>query len=356
MNNVLTSTPRPDDTEFTIYKKHCQAHTMDVLEEALQQTPVYAANSERQMPIWGPCDDPVAAIYATVTWNSKTSQVGSSNAPSPATNRIEPILRFPMRIRSRRILSRQDWIDMESSVESTVLDPLATPSRFLLEVHYDREPAVTRLTSTQRCLLACLIRSATLPGETLLHHLTSVDLVSLWDDNAGTLVATKLAEKSKVGMATIGIVQAMDWSSIMRDMISVEEAEAIVHSVLQGNISAGFPSSPEDMFLSRDDICHPFAKAAPFGRLLSVLFAHMARLRAMSSMILVAERLRACAQTRVLQTHWGLAARHVRAQVPWRTRALLSFVGTLRPSLPRVPANGLARSSLPRCDGQHHWR
>ncbi len=292
MNTALISTPKPDDSDFELYRKHCQAHAMDLLEDAWSQDNKsirnrYTSNDyyeyrEHQHititrpPVWGPVDDPVNSVYATTTWNGATNTQGV----------VEPLLTLPLRIRSSRPVSKRDWIEMEESVERTILDPLA-PSRFVVQVYYDRDTSVASLAANQRCVLAALIRSATLPGETLLGHLTDVELVDLWDDDAGTVVALKMASKSKVGKATQQIVQAMDWSSIMEDMITVREAEEIVHAVMRGELEAGFPSSPEEAFLDDNDICKPFCKAAPYGRLLSLLFAQLAKLRALSSMSLV---------------------------------------------------------------------
>jgi len=294
MNTALISTPKPGDSEFDLYRKHCQAYAMDLLEDAwnndgnksqrfndtdimdyyeYQQRRSHAPHSQ---PVWGPIDDPVASAYATTTWSGKATSEGVD----------EPLMTFPVRIQSARPVSKRDWMNMEEGVERAILDPLS-PCRFVVQVYYDRDTSVARLAANQRCVLAALIRSATLPGETLLSHLTDTELVELWDDDAGTIVATKLANKSRCGSATTKIVQAMDWSSIMEDLISLREAQEIVHSVMRGELVSGFPTSPEECFLDADDVCRPFPKAAPFGRLLSLLFARMANLRALSSMSLV---------------------------------------------------------------------
>jgi Rab3 GTPase-activating protein catalytic subunit len=262
------------DDEFLFYKKQCQFHAQELLEEAW-------GCKDRKMPLWGPSDDPVASVYATTTWNGKISP--SQTAENDAV--VEPLLTFPLRIRSRRELSKQDWSDMEESVEMTILDP-TTPSRFCVQTYYDRETNVSTLAANQRCVLAALIRASTLPNETLLHHLTDVNLISLWDDASGRQVARKIAERSGVGNGTKAIVDAMDWSTAAEELISIREAEYVVHSVMNGSLTAGFPSSPEDSF-NEHDLLSPFRKSAPWGRLVSVLFAHMARLRALPSVALV---------------------------------------------------------------------
>lgn len=257
--------------ELDLYRKSCRQHVLQVLQEAWGE-------KGTKTPLWGPLDDPVASVYATTTWHGKSNDDDDDGV-------VEPLMKFPLRIRSRRELSHRDWIDLEESVERTILNPLE-PSNFCIQVYYDRETSVATLAANQRCILAALIRASTLPGETLLHHLTDESLVSRWDDKAGTIVANKLCDRNSVGEKTRQIVNAMDWSSIIEDMIETWQADEILHQVMDGGLTLGFPSSPEEAF-SEKDVFSPFRKSAPYGRLLSVLFGHMAKLRALSSMALV---------------------------------------------------------------------
>ncbi|KAG7347273.1 Rab3 GTPase-activating protein catalytic subunit [Nitzschia inconspicua] len=266
------------DDEFAFYRKQCQHYAQELLEEAW-------GCKDRKMPLWGPSDDPVASVYATITWNGKTNDDNNITSAQNGSV-ISPLLTFPLRIRSQRELSPQDWAEMEQSVENTILDPTA-PSRFCVQAYYDRETNVATLAASQRCVLAALIRASTLPNETLLHHLTDVNLMSLWDDTSGRQVARKIAERSRVGIGTKTIVDAMDWATAVEELISTREAEYVVHAVMNGQLTAGFPNSPEECFNEEHDLLSPFRKSAPCGRLLSVLFAHMARLRALSSVALV---------------------------------------------------------------------
>ena len=271
---------------FKFYKKQCQEYVQDVYEEAW-------GCKDRRVPLWGSIDDPVKSVYATTTWNGKVSPpVSNGNDDEDGTQQgatkgsvVEPLLTFPLRIRSRRELSKRDWAEMEESVEKTILDP-ANPSRFCVQAYYDRETSVNTLAANQRCVLAALVRAATLPNETALHHLTDVNLVARWDDPAGRKVAGKIAERSNVGIGTRKIIDAMDWSNAIEEIISVREAEYVVHAVMNGSLTAGIPSSPEEYF-DENDFLSPFRKSAPWGRLLSVLFAHMARLRSLPSIALV---------------------------------------------------------------------
>jgi len=271
---------------FKFYKKQCQEYVQDVYEEAW-------GCKDRRVPLWGSIDDPVKSVYATTTWNGKASPSLSDNSGDDSNGQqgdmkgsvVEPLLTFPLRIRSRRELSKRDWAEMEESVERTILDP-GNPSRFCVQAYYDRETSISTLAANQRCVLAAFVRAATLPNETVLHHLTDVNLVSMWDDPAGRRVAGKIAERSHVGIGTRKIIDAMDWKNAVEEIISVREAEYVVHAVMNGSLTAGIPSSPEECF-NENGILSPFRKSAPWGRLLSVLFAHMARLRSLPSMALV---------------------------------------------------------------------
>ncbi len=270
---------------FKFYKKQCQEYVQDVYEEAW-------GCKDRRVPLWGSTDDPVKSVYATITWSGKvsppvSSDIQENNGQQGDTKEsvVEPLLTFPLRIRSRRELSKRDWAEMEESVERTILDP-GNPSRFVVQAYYDRETSVSTLAANQRCVLAAFVRAATLPNETVLHHLTDVNLVGRWDDPAGRKVAGKIAERSHVGIGTRKIIDAMDWSNAIEEIISVREAEYVVHAVMNGSLTAGIPSSPEDQF-NEDSFLSPFRKSAPWGRLLSVLFAHMARLQSLPSMALV---------------------------------------------------------------------
>ena len=142
------------------------------------------------------------------------------------------------------------------------------------------------MAASQRCVLAAFIRATTLPNETVLHHLTDAGLVRRWDDASGRRVSLKIAERTRIGNGTKKIIEAMDWSTAIEGLISVREAEYVVHAVMNGNLTAGIPNSP-DRYRNEYDVLSPFHKSAPWGRLLSVLFAHMARLRSIPSMALV---------------------------------------------------------------------
>ena len=253
------------------YRRQCRRYAEKLLGLASGATAIE--------PRWGPLDDPIASVHVTVTWNGRTSEDGV----------LEPLISLPFVVRSRHKMSRRDWVDMEDSVERTLLDPF-DPTLFVVQTHYDKDTSVTPLAASQRCILAALIRTATLPPEILMQHLTNEAVMDGWSSEVGEQAAKELMNVANVHPRTKQLVEAMDWTSISDDMIESWEAEQMVENVFDGTLVLGFPSPPEESFVSPDDNRGPFApfpKAAPPGRLLSLLFLNMSRLHAPSSMALV---------------------------------------------------------------------
>eukprot|EP00977_Amphora_coffeiformis_P017636 scaffold5833_cov165-Amphora_coffeaeformis.AAC.10 len=261
------------DDAAKAYRKACQRYALQIMEEA--------ADSSDNDPLWGPVQDPLASIHATVTWNATRPE---------KDNDLQPLLTLPLKIRSRHAMSRVDWIETEESIEHSILDPYR-PSVFVVQVHGDSECAAATLTATQRCILAALIRTATLPAETMLNHLLDQQIIDGWDTKAGNEIAYQLAERIQAQPGTRALVTAMDWEDAADDMVGVEEAEEIVQRVLDSEIAHGYPERPEGdcgpIGPEVDDLFKPFPKAAPFGRLVSNLCVHMASARSPSSMVLV---------------------------------------------------------------------
>jgi hypothetical protein len=54
-------------------------------------------HKRKWLPLWGPLDDPVASIHATTTWHGK-----SNNNENDEDGIVEPLMKFPLRIRSRK--------------------------------------------------------------------------------------------------------------------------------------------------------------------------------------------------------------------------------------------------------------
>lgn len=268
-----------------MYRRQCRHHALKLLEVASGAT-----STEHR---WGPSDDPIASVHVTVTWNGRTNDQGTA----------EPLISLPFRIRSRHKMSQRDWMDMEDSVERTLLDPF-NPSSFVVQTHLDKDTSVTPLAASQRCILAAMVRCATLPHEILMQHLTSEAVMDDWSSQVGEQAATEIVNHANLDQRTRQLVEAMDWTSIADDMIESWEAEQMVNDVLEGNTVSGFPSPPEESFISNNDNRGPFEplpKSAPPGRLLSMLFVSMSRFHAPSSMALVWMKF-----VSELRSHWDL--------------------------------------------------
>lgn len=260
------------------YRRECHAYAMFLLERA--------SGSSSTNPMWGPSDDPVLSLRATVTWEGMINH---------QTGRVDPVLTLPLKIRSRK-MSRNDWIEMHDNVERMVLDPFRS-SKFVVRTLYDPQTATASMTATQRCILAALIRSATLPYETLCSHLIDPELMEQWDHSAGSWAASDLAQAAQADPSTCSLVTAMDWENAAEDLIDQWKAQEIVRQVLDASLIHGFPQEPEHAWQdvnnesnastdSEEDQTN-LTKAAPAGRLLSLLFVHMASVRSPSSMALV---------------------------------------------------------------------
>jgi hypothetical protein len=225
------------------YQDQCRALATNLVEQA--------AGASASEPYWGPIDDPVASIHATVTWNgspapassnANTSTNSNNTVPPPPPPR-QPLLSFPLRIRSRYSMSQEDWIEMEESVERTILDPLR-PCQFQLQTWWDRETPVASLAATQQCILAALIRCATLPDETLLKHITDDAVLEQWDNDSGNVVASCLAQQANVGPTTRSLVDAMDWFTAAEDKMDVRDAEVLVRHIMRPDNGSSFPTPP----------------------------------------------------------------------------------------------------------------
>jgi hypothetical protein len=263
--NVNLTTESVDE-----YRAECRALVLDILDQA------WGAKAKRE-PLWGPHDDPVAAVHVTVSWNDR----------SLGTDGEQPLLALPLKTRSKRNMTESDLIDAEQTMEESLLDP-KKPSSFAVQVYYDHETPQTPLAATQRCVLAALIRTATLPEETMLSHLVDETLMDRWDGSAGNVVAMNLGNKAHVSQLTQALVAAMDWTHASEDMIETWQADEIIDSIMDGCLTLRFPSPPDVVFTDSappiDHAFKPILKSAYPGRLLSILFSHMARVRSPSSM------------------------------------------------------------------------
>lgn len=263
------------------YIYYCQKYVMELIEQALGR------HDDDDEPIWGPDDDPIDSVILQLDWSSESAH---------------PLLTLPLQ--SRHQMSATDWEEMVDATESAILDPYRA-QKSSLQVVYDSDVAHATLATTQRCTLAALIRTATLPRESLISQLFDSHTLHLWDSQAGNRAATLLCKKAKVDKATRSLVDALDWQHASVEMIERYEAETIVRHVLNGNAAYGFPSPPDNIIsvLASDFVdatnasnespgktwngWKPLRKSAPPGRLLSLLFLQMGRVRSPSSMALV---------------------------------------------------------------------
>ena len=215
---------------------------------------------------------------------------------------IAPLLTLPLRIRSHHTMSSQDVLEMENALLGTIFNPVSVPeSDFSASVSYDSHAACTTLSANNRCLLAALIRASTLDSDALLAHLTkSTVLEELHDMRDLDNVAIDIMDKAKIFGITRKLVEVMDWAG-MADTADDDELENgermkdVILQVLDGTIMRSYTEPTEEissMLTDKaiidlvkpggimDSMFHSnMSKAAPPGRLLSVLFSCMGSLQ-----------------------------------------------------------------------------
>ncbi len=150
-------------------------------------------------PSWGPRDDPIGSMHAIFTWNSPSPFSSSKRRDMPVSRDRIPLVTLPLKTRSS--VTREDRLEMERSIEQSVLDK-NRPTTFHLKVFYDAETSEASLAATQRCVLAAVIRASTLPRETLLTHLITESVISNWDVEAGNRIAHSVAVRASVDNST----------------------------------------------------------------------------------------------------------------------------------------------------------
>ena len=298
-NSQLTNGDGTISTEE--YFQECRAHALKMLFRASCSAKTNRAKktlvSRKGLePLWGPVEDPVSQVSVTATWEGEKKDTLGEMTPCGETP--NPLLSLPLRIRSNNSMTSEDILEMESSILSTVFNPLSS-SDFQISATFDANAACTTLSATNRCLLASLIRACTLDQSYLLGHMTkSIILEELHQRDELDLVADEIITESNVSQMTRNLVEVMDWAS-MADMLDHDAdfnqnrmrdiVEQIFVACAEDDL---YPSPPEEMFDdSRDHDQETeshlplyLEKASRPGRLLSILFTSMSALQTPSAM------------------------------------------------------------------------
>ena len=270
-DDVMTTTSVADDV--TSYQEQCRQYAVSLLERF--------SGASLSDPLWGPVDDPIHDVHAIVRWDPKMTNSGT----------VDSLLTMPLKIRSEQGMTDTDWIEMEDAVECSILNPLQ-PSSFEIITVYDSETSLVNLAASLRLLLAALIRTTILPPTTMIHQLTDESEMDAFSNKHVDDVTETLVNRAGLGPVTRQLVKATDWATLSDEMIEGWEAERVVDKLMNGALTLDFPDPPEQVFSDPDnaapkDLFAPLPKSAPAGRLLSILFVHMSRLRSPASMALV---------------------------------------------------------------------
>ena len=297
-----------DTSPVEIYREQCQQQAYQILERACSPK-IY-----RPEPLWGPSKgNPLVSLSATVTWGTIPSQDDTSMQPPP-------LLQLPLKIRSSNFASTpSELLDLEYSLQSAALNPIGMgvvenerghyefgPREpiFLASAAFDADAPCATLSANTRCVLAALLRCGSLGLDTLPGHLTKTKIVAKFgtpsktqmagestggEDSSNTdYILRKALDAAKVGPVTKRLIDALDWGEV--DMkLSAADFDRATNEALRRIQSTSYPAPPEEVFWnsklqvqSHDHLSQ--SKGSPPGRLLSILFAHMSRMRTPPSM------------------------------------------------------------------------
>ena len=310
---MFYSASADDDTSpVEMYREQCQQQALRILERA--SSPLI----NRPEPMWGPNEgNPLLSLSATVSWGVIPAQDNSSIKPPP-------LLRLPMKIRSSNFASTPlELLDLEYALQSAALNPIGMgvvenegghhefgPREpvFMACAEFDIDAPCATLSANTRCVLAALLRCGSLGLDTLPGHLTKRNIIANFSQHATSHVAgesssgedltnTENVLRKSLGLAKVGpvtkrLLDALEWGDIEMDL-SAADFDRATNEALQRIQTTTYPAPPAEVFsigvgngkLPSTNHKPSHSKGSPPGRLLSILFAHMARLRTPPSMM-----------------------------------------------------------------------
>ncbi|KAL3787814.1 hypothetical protein HJC23_003563 [Cyclotella cryptica] len=300
-----------------LYRETCRRQALFLLERA-SSPGIY-----KTVPMWGPSEgNPLTSLSASVSWGvvpiSNSSHEESSSLPSAIARAPPALLQLPLKIRSSNFVpSANELLDMEYSLQSTAFDPIGIGVEskdgdlefghrepiFFASARFDRDLPCATLSANTRCVLAALLRCGSLGLDTLPGHLTRKKvLTKLGGPSVASLEEEALAESEKmlraalkhVGLVTTRLVDAMDWADVGTIPSNADLDRGIADALQRIGAGGLYPTPPVEVFATECADHQNFysnskgiqqSKGSPPGRLLSILFAHMARLRTPPSMM-----------------------------------------------------------------------
>ena len=270
-------------SEFSVsnYRKRCKGHALKLLYKAsCFSKPIRSrarlVSKKSLEPAWGPYSDPLLLLSVSSTWSGHKQKMS--------------LISLPLRIRSKQTLSSQDMLDMENTILTSTFNPISvSESNFKVNIFYDHDIGCATLSSTNRCLLAALIRVAALESSCLLGHLSKVSILEqLHQREELDLATNQIMDQTGVSSTTRNLVEAIDWYSMadILDETTDERMNSIVETIL---MLPEYPSPPHDAFHDKSsvretDTQFDFSNSCQPGRLLSILFTSMANMRVPSCM------------------------------------------------------------------------
>ena len=301
------------------YQTQCTEHAMSLIRSALLFTKMFQINATleedevhdgiQDEPIWGPCLDPLASIQISLCWNQFNQ---SLNTP-PTLKRSGSLSSFKkfaaasfsptaLSLKSSSNTSTSDS-KVTSQHNSLLFSPTLTPpTSFKAKCYWDRSIACHTLSASTRCTLAAYLRASTLHKDLLLCQLSNSSVLkelmnqaqqqlkkkgnkngssdSDSDENQNYQMeqyAVELADASLRNKVTKKLVKAMDFRDTV-DLPDKIELEERVNSIFTAN---NFPFN--EIVLDQDEQgCQKgvgIGKAAPPGRLISLLSIHMSEMQ-----------------------------------------------------------------------------